>query len=67
MMLPTAFVQPSLKTILVPTWRNSGPLMKQNRHEALSPVLQFSVHSEDGGCMFDAYHSELDYRETAVN
>ena len=48
MMLPTAFVRPSLKTILVPTWRNT-----LNEAEPASPVgaLCPCMHSEDGGCL----------------
>ena len=45
-MFPTAFVLPSLNTMRVPGWRNSGFLMKRNRHEALSPVRRCSLFME---------------------
>lgn len=41
-MLPTAFVRPSLNTILMSVFKYSGFLMKRNRTRALSPVLKCS-------------------------
>jgi len=41
--VPTAFVRPSRKIILVPGQMNSGHFIKRNRHDALSPVRRCSL------------------------